>query len=268
MTIEMCVAYCAGLGYSIAGAQYGTQCYCDNDIVAGGTQAPNSDCSMACAGDSTEICGNGNRNSVYSNVTGNLTVLQPPYAQTTGLPGSWTYVGCLEDNYNQTRVFPYELDLPNNATADICLTYCSDYGFPAGGIEYAYQCFCGDMSDVYFAQSYGGGTIYPDSQCTLTCPGNEQYICGDGNRITFYNWTGTPLYTWHEPTGANQGTYSLLIGGVVVPLMTSANINGKIVGSNKLYRELISDKGRHSLRNMVLLNLPTQPAATNWTPLK
>jgi hypothetical protein len=231
MTVEMCVAYCAGLGYSVAGVQYGTQCYCDNQIVAGGTQAPDSDCSMACAGDATEKCGNGNRNSVYSNVVGNLTVLQPPFVQKTGLPGNWQYVGCLQDNFNQQRVFPYQLDLPTNATAETCLTACSNYGYPAGGIEYGYQCFCGDMSDVYFAQSLGGGVIEPDSQCTVVCPGNEQYICGDGNRISFYNWTGTPLYNWHQPTGVNQGEYSLLIGGVVVPLMTSANINGKIVSA-------------------------------------
>jgi len=232
MTIETCIAWCSGQGYTVVGLQYGTQCFCDNEIVAGGTQAPESDCSDPCGGDNTEICGNGNRNSVYSNVTGPLTVLQPPYAQNTSLPGSWEYVGCLVDNVNQIRVFPYMLELPTNCTADICLSLCAEYGFPAGGIEYAYQCFCGDMSDVYFAQSYGGASIVPDSQCTLTCPGNEQYICGDGNRITFYNWTGAPISNWAKPTGVNQGTYSLLIGGVVVPLMTSANINGKIVSRN------------------------------------
>jgi hypothetical protein len=229
MTIEMCVAYCAGLGYSIAGTQFGTQCFCDNEIIDGGTQAPETDCSTPCAGDNTEICGNGNRNSVYSNVTGAMTVLQPPFPQTTGLPGSWSYVGCLVDNFNGVRVFPYQLDFPTNASADVCTTACQAFGFPAAGIEYAFQCFCGDMSDVYFAQAQGGGQIVPDSQCTLTCPGNPQYNCGDGNRLTFYNWTGPPLYTWHEPTGADMGEYSLLIGGVVVPLMTSANINGKIV---------------------------------------
>lgn len=229
MTIEICVAYCAGQGFSIAGTQFGTQCFCDNEIVDGGTQAPESDCSMPCAGDNTEICGNGNRNSVYSNVTGAMTVLQPPFPQTTGLPGSWSYVGCLLDNFNQQRVFPYMIEYPTNATADLCLSTCQEFGFPAAGIEYGFQCFCGDMSDVYFAQAQGGGQIEPDSQCTITCPGNRQYVCGDGNRLTFYNWTGPPLYTWHQPTGVNMGEYSLLIGGVVVPLMTSANINGKIV---------------------------------------
>ena len=260
MTIEMCVSYCAGLGYTVAGAQYGTQCFCDTEIINGGVQAPETDCNMPCGGNGSEMCGAGNRDSVYSNVTGNLTVLQPAYAQTKGLPGSYTYIGCLVDNFNGQRVFPYELDFKTNATADLCLSSCQAFGFPSGGVEFGYQCFCGDWSDVLFAQSLGGGQIQPDSQCTMPCPGNQQYICGDGNRITFYNWTGTPLYNWHYPTGPDMGEYSLLIGGLVVPLMTSVNINGKIVSQVTLVFCIIAHKRRHSSRNMVLLNFQTQPA--------
>jgi hypothetical protein len=48
---------------------------------------------MPCGGNSAEICGAGNRMSVYSNQT--LTVYPPAIPQTTGLPGSWVYQGCL-----------------------------------------------------------------------------------------------------------------------------------------------------------------------------
>jgi hypothetical protein len=55
------------------------------------------------------------------------------------------------------------------------------------------------------------------------------HLCGSGNLLTYYAWNGAqPLYEWSTPTGNAAGEYSLLIGGVVVPLMTAQNINGKV----------------------------------------
>ena len=71
--------------------------------------------------------------------------------------------------------------------------------------------------------------IFPDSQCNSACTGAGQYLCGAGNRLTYYSYKGaTPLTSWAFPTGNAAGTYSLLIGGVVVPLITSQVITGKI----------------------------------------
>lgn len=54
-------------------------------------------------------------------------------------------------------------------------------------------------------------------------------MCGDNNRLTYYTWQGaTPLTSWGIPTGTNAGSYSLLIGGVVVPLIVSQTVNGKV----------------------------------------
>jgi WSC domain len=83
-TVESCVNYCAGAGYTIAGMEFSTQCFCDNAIYNGGAPAANqADCNMACAGNPAEICGAGNRLSLYN--IGNLTIYQAPKAQTTGI---------------------------------------------------------------------------------------------------------------------------------------------------------------------------------------
>ena len=93
LTVESCVGSCYAQGYSVAGMEYSTECYCGNAIYSGGTLASSdSDCNMACGGNANEKCGAGNRLSVYSN--GTLTTYQPAVAQTSGLPGSWTYDGC------------------------------------------------------------------------------------------------------------------------------------------------------------------------------
>lgn len=79
----------------------------------------------------------------------------------------------------------------------------------AGGMEYAEQCFCGDVADVVAA----GATLQPESSCNMVCTGNDSYICGGSGVISYYQWVGTPLYTWSYPTGAAAGLYSFLIGG-------------------------------------------------------
>ncbi|KAK3308814.1 uncharacterized protein B0T15DRAFT_411620 [Chaetomium strumarium] len=64
LTLEGCAAYCEG--YAYFGAEYGRECYCGNELAAGAEEAPAGDCSMPCAGDEGQVCGSGNRLSVYS----------------------------------------------------------------------------------------------------------------------------------------------------------------------------------------------------------
>ena len=72
MTVEACIDYCSSKGYSLAGMEYGTQCYCDNNIAQ--DQAPTKGewggCSMPCAGDATEVCGAGDALSLYKKCDG------------------------------------------------------------------------------------------------------------------------------------------------------------------------------------------------------
>jgi hypothetical protein len=69
----------------------------------------------------------------------------------------------------------------------------------------------------------------PDSECNTLCPGNGTVFCGAGNRISYYNWGGnSPLYTFSYGSGNSAGTYQFLTGGVVVPLISTPGVNGKI----------------------------------------
>ena len=94
LTVESCVQTCIDLGYSIAGMEYSTQCFCGNYIFDGGYLASqDTDCAMTCGGNSSEICGGPNRMSIYAN--GTITTYAAPTAQKTNLPGKWQYQGCL-----------------------------------------------------------------------------------------------------------------------------------------------------------------------------
>jgi len=67
LTVESCRQACANSGYTYAGLQAGSQCWCGNTYgTQGGLSAADTDCNSACSGDSSEDCGAGWRNSIYS----------------------------------------------------------------------------------------------------------------------------------------------------------------------------------------------------------
>lgn len=95
MTVESCIQNCITAGYNIAGMEYYTQCYCDSAVInLGALASSDGQCNTPCGGNTKEMCGGGDRMSIYSNQT-NMTVLPLPVIQNTSLPGNWEYKGCL-----------------------------------------------------------------------------------------------------------------------------------------------------------------------------
>jgi hypothetical protein len=65
VTNTKCVAYCGAKGYSIAGTEYGGQCFCGNDLSPS-TALNETSCDMPCEGDGTQVCGGSMALTVYS----------------------------------------------------------------------------------------------------------------------------------------------------------------------------------------------------------
>ena len=85
-TIEACIAKCHEGGYSFGGIHKSNQCFCDNDLDDAQNEAATDD-------QDTESCGGNGRMSIYAKRS--LTVRQAAGPQRSGLPGSWTYQGCI-----------------------------------------------------------------------------------------------------------------------------------------------------------------------------
>jgi hypothetical protein len=65
VTNTKCVAYCGAKGFSMAGTEYGGQCFCGNELV-GSSKIAESECDMPCEGGASETCGGGMALSVYT----------------------------------------------------------------------------------------------------------------------------------------------------------------------------------------------------------
>lgn len=64
VTNTKCVAYCEARGFSMAGTEFGGQCFCGNSLSTE-TKLDDSKCAMPCEGDASQTCGGGLTLSVY-----------------------------------------------------------------------------------------------------------------------------------------------------------------------------------------------------------
>jgi hypothetical protein len=146
-------------------------------------------------------------------------------SQQDNLPGNWQYQGCYTDNTNGKHGLIWQNIMPTSNSAVTCLNLCAQYGYMAAGMEYGSECSCGD--DYHLIST--GSAQTAESDCRIPCSGDITYMCGGQDRLSYYKWVGDPLYIWHTPGGADMGSYEFLIGGVVVPLITTTGVNNKVM---------------------------------------
>ena len=156
-TNERCQAACNAGGYSYAGTEFGSQCFCGNQIQNGGSAVTDGSCNKACAGNATEICGGPNRLSLFA------------------LVPQWQVMGCYTDA-TLTRTLNSSINLAGT-TIETCQSACGGAGFKYSGVEFGAQCFCGNAI-------MNGGSQVTDGSCNIACAGNSNEICGGSNRLT------------------------------------------------------------------------------------
>ncbi|OCF33820.1 hypothetical protein I316_04532 [Kwoniella heveanensis BCC8398] len=72
-TVESCAQGCAAAGYSIAGTEYSSECYCGNSFSNGGGAIQDSSAAfMACSGNLAEMCGGPSILSVVTSLSGTI----------------------------------------------------------------------------------------------------------------------------------------------------------------------------------------------------
>ncbi|KAJ3128526.1 hypothetical protein HK098_004156 [Nowakowskiella sp. JEL0407] len=230
LTVQTCTAFCSG--YALAGLEYGVECYCDNYLRNNQTIASSQlDCNMPCSGNSSQTCGAGNRLSMWSLNGAEVKQAVPPSIQTTNLPTGWSYKGCLMDG--APRSLQGAVYMGNDVQPSTCIAYCVSRGFKLAGLEYSNECYCSNSITAGYALAL-------ESDCSMTCAGNETYFCGNGNRLTYYEYANLPAtltlsttsisgssMTTLQNTASVQSTATSTLS--LIPTVTPSNtINGFI----------------------------------------
>ncbi|KAI5204641.1 hypothetical protein E4T42_01004 [Aureobasidium subglaciale] len=94
-TVAGCLQYCGDSNYQYAGLEYAQECWCSNYISALSVQLPESNCSLACVANSSELCGGYLTLSVYnltSKKSGSSGSSSKTGAASSVATSGWTYV--------------------------------------------------------------------------------------------------------------------------------------------------------------------------------
>lgn len=181
-TMTGCINACSAAGYSLAGAEAGSECWCSNATPASNLKAADGDCASPCSGKSSETCGGGWRLSTYKKTTtGGGGTTTPPATYTP--PTGWSSAGCYSDSWTRTLGGPSTTS--SSLTADNCINSCNTQGYKFAGMEAGNECYC--------ANSIGSGGVKQssDSACATPCTGNSAQTCGGAWLLTIYQKDGT-----------------------------------------------------------------------------
>ncbi|RYP09040.1 hypothetical protein DL764_001536 [Monosporascus ibericus] len=63
MTLDSCASFCDG--FALFGTEYGRECYCSDVLSEGSEEKDAGECRMVCAGNNKQLCGAGDRLSLY-----------------------------------------------------------------------------------------------------------------------------------------------------------------------------------------------------------
>ncbi|KAJ7752824.1 hypothetical protein DFH07DRAFT_921710 [Mycena maculata] len=208
LTPALCQFTCAGQGFTIAGVEYGSQCYCGNSFV-GGTPATasTSDCNTPCAGDSSSTCGGSWLLQIYTAsgatttaTTTSTTTASAPVSTSTG----WVLSNACAVDTSSRILQGYSVTI-SALTPVLCQSTCASNGYTISGVEYGTQCYCGN--------SFVGGTpaAASTSDCSTPCGGDSSSACGGAWRIQIYTASGTtttattPSTTTSAPASTSTG---------------------------------------------------------------
>ena len=165
--------------------EYTSQCsYGD---VLSNTSTTSTKCTLACKGNSKQICGGSGAISLYNN-----TIYTPRIEAVVQVPNQaaqYIYKGCYSEGTtgralgatSGTNGGAYTLDV-STTSLETCAALCYSKGYSWMGTEYASQCYCNNNGIVNGAVLSSGG----DNDCSMACKGNATENCGNSGKLQAY----------------------------------------------------------------------------------
>lgn len=193
-TNGLCQQQALAANFPFAGTEYQTQCWTGFAVPPSSAKVADLSCQTqyVCPGDATQYCGGyGGYLSLYYDslmyFPANNTFA--PGSAPPGPPqtiGTWSYAGCYNDSSAARTLSTTDVGSPKTNSLDACAASCQGYNY--FGAEYGTECYCGNA----LANS---AALFPDSQCSIVCPGNSSETCGAGSRMNLYVNSGVKIPT-------------------------------------------------------------------------
>lgn len=185
MSVELCANYCSLGDYAFFGLEASDTCTCGSEVGINSVQISSTQCDLACAGNSSEICGGSATTSVFGIVP--------------SLSFQFSDLGCFSDSPTTQALSGSSLLGQSNNSIEACADFClPTYSF--FGVENGQDCWCGDSISTQ-AQTL------EDTSCNANCTGTNSETCGGSSAIEIYG-VKTPITTQSTSTVSSSTTSS------------------------------------------------------------
>ncbi|KAK4969922.1 hypothetical protein LTR66_011603 [Elasticomyces elasticus] len=231
-----CQTACLAAGYTFAGTEYQTQCYCGNAAPPGYMfyTEDQKKCTYSCANDATQACGgNGGYISIYydsSKYTPNNSTYDttpPPPPVTVQSVGNYGYIGCYSEGTNGRALAAKNVAPPSGGGGFVewCAAGCQGYTY--FGVEFSNECYCGNTLGA-------GSALLPGSTpsatgCSSLCGGNTTEYCGGGSKLNLYQLNAAVVSSSSSVSASASTTSSAVTSSSTV---SSSTISSSTVSSS------------------------------------
>lgn len=181
VSVDQCAAYCQAGNFAYIGLEYSGECYCGNTPPPKSQSAAESTCNMPCKGNTAQMCGGSSRLSVYNN-TLYVPTRSPASVKVNG-QAAYNYVACYKESTSGRALGSAASTSSPNMTVESCATYCVGKGYMYMGVEYGQECYCNNDGVI------NGAVKTNETDCSMTCKGDNTEFCGAGSRINVYKST-------------------------------------------------------------------------------
>ncbi|PVH70063.1 WSC-domain-containing protein [Cadophora sp. DSE1049] len=157
MTAKACLDGCASLGFSLAGLEWGRECFCGNTIIGDNRPVAEERCNSACTGNKSQNCGGPAALNIYIRENFQMKIVVH------------TFPNARYRDSATNRIFPDRAnpDIDRNTmTVEKCIDNCADQSYTSAGLEFGGECYCGNVT-------YPIGTVAPSSECNMACLGDS-----------------------------------------------------------------------------------------------
>jgi len=215
---SVCLDKCVALGFSLAGVEFGSECWCGNSLPAPWTGSPSNsaaawwgECNMPCPGATTQSCGAGNRIAIYSKggIVTAPTIQDPisdPALTVNGVTTTYAYQGCFPDYFPVSRTIRNAMTISSGVTPTNCAVACFNANYKYAAVEFGVECYCSNEIAMNPSGSLPTAITSAPSPCNMACKANTAYICGGSNYLSLYMTSGSARIPTTLSTTASDGT--------------------------------------------------------------
>ncbi|CZR69831.1 related to beta-1,3 exoglucanase [Phialocephala subalpina] len=264
ITVESCLFACKDGGYAFAGVEYGSQCFCGVVLGNSTSKVDSSQCSMPCAGNSSETCGGPALLNLYvaadiestQPCTGGTPPPPPSSSTTSSTPTPTLCTSTITVSATPTCEYTCgkwcSTPIPAFSDSKSCTTAVSacsvqvascflNAGFPASLQCFEFGSWCQSISN--YCSGYCPGTSCSATKCKSKYPppgytspsptlSTSVYTCSPTSKTTSTTSTTTscvPVPTTSnvckQPNNPPKGyTSSTPVGNVSLPVLTCNNL--------------------------------------------